>query len=159
MRETVFNWLTDSVVGATCLDLFAGTGALGLEAISRGAREAWLVERDVALSRSLRSVVTELDAANVKIIQSDARALLRKPPAQSFDLAFLDPPYAEPLEPLLTQLGPWLAETAHVYVERAYGADAPEPLNELAAALPGSSLVKQSRAAAVAFGLLRFERP
>jgi 16S rRNA (guanine966-N2)-methyltransferase len=159
VRETVFNWLTEFVVGATCLDLFAGTGALGLEALSRGAREVWFVECDAVLSRALRSIVKELDAANAQIVQSDARALLRRSPGQSFDLAFLDPPYAEPLEPLLRQLGPWLADTAHIYVERACGPDAPEPLEALAAALPGSSLVKQSRAAAVAFGLLQFERP
>ncbi len=158
VRETVFNWLTDTVVGATCLDLFAGTGALGLEALSRGAREVWLVERDAVLSQALRSIVSELDAGNAKIIKSDARAMLGKPPGQSFDLAFLDPPYAEPLEPLLAQLDPWLADSAHIYVERPYGPDSPEPLDELAAALPGSSLVKQSRAAAVAFGLLRFQR-
>ena len=159
VRETVFNWLADQVVGATCMDLFAGTGALGLEALSRGAREVWFVEQDAALSRSLRSIVETLGAANARIVQSDSHAWLRKPPAQAFDLAFLDPPYAEPLEPLLTQLSPWLADSAHIYVERPYGSDAPEPLHALAAALPGSSLVKQSRAAAVAFGLLRFERP
>lgn len=158
VRETVFNWLTDRVVGATCMDLFAGTGALGLEALSRGAREVWFVERDPALSRSLRSIVKTLGAANVNIVQSDSRAFLRKPPARAFDLAFLDPPYAEPLEPLLKQLGPWLADTAYVYVERAFDPDAANPLDELASALPGSSLVKQSRAAAVAFGLLRFVR-
>lgn len=159
VRETVFNWLSESVAGATCLDLFAGTGALGLEALSRGAAEVWLVERDAMLGRALRSIVQELEAANARIVQSDARVLLRKPPSQSFDLVFLDPPYAEPLEPLLAQLGPWLADTAHIYVERAHGTDVADPLQVLAAALPGSSLVKQSRAAAVAYGLLRFERP
>ena len=91
VRETVFNWLTDTLVGATCLDLFAGTGALGLEALSRGAREVWLVEQDAVLSQALRSIVSELDAGNAKIIKSDARAMLGKPPGQSFDLAFLDP--------------------------------------------------------------------
>ncbi|NIW23595.1 MAG: 16S rRNA (guanine(966)-N(2))-methyltransferase RsmD [Gammaproteobacteria bacterium] len=159
VRETAFNWLADSVIGSACLDLFAGTGALGLEALSRGAREVWLVENDAALIRALRSIVEELDAASAKIVQSDAHAMLRKPAAQSFDVVFLDPPYAEPLEPLLAQLGPWLADTACIYVERPYGSDSPEPLEQLSAALPGSTLVKQSRAAAVAYGLLRFERP
>ena len=159
VRETLFNWLAELTVGATCLDLFAGTGALGLEALSRGAREVWFVERDASLTRALQSMLEELNAADARVVQADARAYLRKPPGQSFDVAFLDPPYAEPLEPLLAQLGPWLANTAQIYVERAYSRDAPEPLDELAAALPGSRLVKQGRAAAVAFGLLRFERP
>ena len=155
----MFNWLNEPVAGATCLDLFAGTGGLGLEAVSRGAREAWLVERDAALCKALRSIVADLDAANVNIVQSDAHTLLRKSPAQPFDLVFLDPPYADPLEPLLTQLGPWLADEALVYVERAIAAETPTPLAELASALPGSSLLKQSRAASIAFGLLRFVRP
>ena len=158
VRETVFNWLAETVIGATCLDLFAGTGALGLEALSRGAREVWLVERDAALGRALRSSVEALDAANVQIVQSDAHAFLRRTPAQVFDLAFLDPPYSQPLEPLLAQLGPWLADTAQIYIERPYETDAREPLDALAAALPGSRLAKQSRAAGVAFGLLKFER-
>lgn len=159
VRETVFNWLAERVVGAACLDLFAGTGALGLEALSRGAREVWFVERDAALARNLRSNIVGLDRPNAQVMQSDASALLRKPPGQSFDLAFLDPPYAEPLEPLLAKLDPWLADVAQIYVERAYSRDAPEPLGHLAAALPGSRLIKQSRAGAVAFGLLQFERP
>ena len=84
---------------------------------------------------------------------------MRKPAGQIFDLVFLDPPYDEPLEPLLEQLRPWLADMARVYVERGVAPGAPEPLTGLAAALPGSSLVKQGRAAAVAFGLLQLERP
>ena len=101
----------------------------------------------------------QLNAPNAQVLSTDARALLRRPPRQRFGIVFLDPPYAEPLEPLLAQLDPWLADTAQIYVERAYGRDAPEPLTTLAAALPGSELIKQSRAAAVAYGLLRFERP
>lgn len=159
VRETVFNWLADDLPRATCLDLFAGTGALGLEALSRGAQEVWLVERDSELSRALQSAIEELNAPNAKVLPADARALLRKPPRQRFDVVFLDPPYADSLEPLLAQLGPWLADTAQIYVERAYERDAPESLEALAAALPGSHLIKQSRAAAVAYGLLRFERP
>lgn len=159
VRETVFNWLAGTVSGARCLDLFAGTGALGLEALSRGASEVWLVERDAALARELRANIDNLDAKNAHVVQSRVDAFLRTPHGQPFDLAFLDPPYDEPLEPVLAQLGPWLADTALMYVERAYGRDTPEQLERLAAALPGSSLVKQSRAAAVAFGLLQFERP
>ncbi len=159
VRETVFNWLADSLAGATCLDLFAGTGALGLEALSRGASAVWLIERDPVLSRALRASIEALDGADATVLKSDAASLLRHPPRQSFDIVFLDPPYTEPLEPLLAQLDPWLADQAQIYVERARGPAPSAPLEGLAAALPGSRLVKNSRAANVAFGLLRFERP
>lgn len=158
VRETVFNWLADIVAGAACLDLFAGTGALGFEALSRGARVVWFVEHDAALAENLRSTTKMLQLTDTRVLQSDAGTLLRKPAEQSFDLVFLDPPYDEPLEPLLERLQPWLADTARVYVERGIRPGAPEPLAGIAAALPGSSLVKQGRAAAVAFGLLQFER-
>jgi len=154
----VFNWLAKTVPGATCLDLYAGTGALGLEAISRGAREVWFVERDGALARNLRSNVRDLNTTSARVLQADAEALLGNPPNQSFELVFLDPPYTEPLEHLFAHLYPWLAESALVYVERGFSTDSPDPLVQLAAALPGGSLVKQGRAAGVAFGLLQFER-
>ena len=108
VRETVFNWLHGSLVGARCLDLFAGTGVLGFEALSRGAAEAWFVEQDAKLVDALRTTARQLGVAP-QIVRRDALAFLREPPAARFDVVFLDPPYAAPLDPLLAVLPPWLA--------------------------------------------------
>jgi 16S rRNA (guanine966-N2)-methyltransferase len=153
VRETVFNWLAEPVRGATCLDLFAGTGVLGLESLSRGAREAVLVERDSALTAALRARIVELDA-RAKVVHSDVSAWLRKPPSARFDIVFVDPPYAVALGPLLADLAPWLAERARIYVERPSGRRDADELGAAAAALPHAKVVKRSRAGGVAFGLL-----
>jgi 16S rRNA (guanine966-N2)-methyltransferase len=148
VRETVFNWLRDSLVGARCLDLFAGTGALGFESLSRGAAEAYFVEQDAKLVEALRTTAAKLGAAP-KIVRRDALAFLREPPAARFDVVFLDPPYAAPLDPLLAVLPAWLHPGALVYVER--------PRKEGLPVVPSASWVKQSYAGAVVYGLLRFE--
>jgi 16S rRNA (guanine966-N2)-methyltransferase len=148
VRETVFNWLRDSLAGARCLDLFAGTGALGFEALSRGAAEVWLVEQDAKLVEALRATAEKL-RATARIVRRDALAFLREPPAALFDVVFLDPPYAAPLEPLLGLLSPWLAPRASVYVERPRSAGLPT--------VPAAHWAKQSHAGAVEYGLLRFE--
>jgi 16S rRNA (guanine966-N2)-methyltransferase len=148
VRETVFNWLRDSLVGARCLDLYAGSGVLGFEALSRGAAEAWLVEQDVALATALDTTARQLGAAP-RVIRRDVLAFLREPPAARFDVVFLDPPYAQPLDPLLALLPRWLAPQALVYVERPRSAGLP--------AVPGAAWLKRSYAGAVDYGLLRFE--
>jgi 16S rRNA (guanine966-N2)-methyltransferase len=148
VRETVFNWLRDTVVGARCLDLFAGTGVLGFEALSRGAAEAWFVEQDATLVGALRSAAEAFGAAP-QIVRRDALAFLREPPSARFDVVFLDPPYTQPLEPLLALLPPWLGSQALVYVERPRSAGLP--------AVPHAQWLKQSHAGAVEYGLLRFE--
>jgi 16S rRNA (guanine966-N2)-methyltransferase len=148
VRETVFNWLRDSIVGARCLDLFAGTGVLGFEALSRGAAEACFVEQDAKLVEALRTTAAKLGAAP-KIVRRDALAFLREPPTARFDIAFLDPPYAAPLDPLLAVLPAWLHPGALVYVER--------PRDEGLPAVPSASWLKQSYAGAVEYGLLQFE--
>lgn len=119
VRETLFNWLMPKLPQARVLDLFAGTGALGLEAVSRGAAKATLVERDPALVRSLRDTVDRLSAQqSVQVVAQDALAWLAAAPADSFDIAFLDPPFAEGLwEKALAALRPVLASGAWVYVE------------------------------------------
>jgi 16S rRNA (guanine966-N2)-methyltransferase len=92
VRETVFNWLSAWVPGARCLDLFAGTGALGLEALSRGAAEAVFVERDPSLAAALRANLDRLRQTSVQVLNVDGLvALTRVQPA--FDLVFLDPPF------------------------------------------------------------------
>jgi 16S rRNA (guanine966-N2)-methyltransferase len=119
VRETLFNWLMPVLAGARVVDVFAGTGALGLEAVSRGAAHAALVERDAALAQSLRDTVARLSAQeSVEIVHGDALAwLLRQAPA-GFDVAFVDPPFDAGLwQPTLAALLPKLAQGAWLYVE------------------------------------------
>lgn len=148
VRETVFNWLRDPIVEARCLDLFAGTGVLGFEALSRGAAEVWFVEQDATLVAALRAAADSF-GAKPRIVRRDALAFLREPASVRFDVVFLDPPYAQPLEPLLELLPPWLSSRAFVYVERPRSAGLP--------AVASAQWVKQSYAGAVEYGLLRFE--
>lgn len=123
VRETLFNWLQPMLPGARALDLFAGSGALGLEAVSRGARNAVLVEHDPGLAQSLRAVVERLQAGDrVEVVRADALAWLRAPLHGRFDLVFLDPPFAAGLwRPVLDNLSPWLAEGAWLYLEAPLG--------------------------------------
>ncbi|MGH8039411.1 MAG: 16S rRNA (guanine(966)-N(2))-methyltransferase RsmD [Stenotrophomonas sp.] len=119
VRETLFNWLMPRLGGARVLDLFAGSGALGLEAVSRGAAQATLVERDPALAGQLRDTVARLGAqAQVAVAQADALQWLRQPPAGLADIVFVDPPFAAGLwEDVLAGLGPHLAADAWLYLE------------------------------------------
>lgn len=125
VRETLFNWLAPVLPGARVLDLFAGSGALGLEALSRGAREAVLVERDRDLAQSLRQAIERLHAASgAHVVAADALAFLRAPLQGRFDIVFVDPPFAANLWPaVFAALPPWLADDARVYVESPPDAD------------------------------------
>lgn len=127
VKESVFSALGPGrLVGARVLDLYAGSGALGLEALSRGAAEALFIDRDQAAAQAIR--------ANIEMLGFDGRAVLRQTPVTSllggprpgdpFDLALLDPPYDTPaadVEAVLRQLveGAWLTPDATVVVERA----------------------------------------
>lgn len=93
VRETLFNWLGQDLQGWRCIDAFAGTGALGLEAASRGAAEVVLIEQDAGLAAGLRKSVERLQATGVEVRAGDALALLAQLPAQAWDLVFLDPPF------------------------------------------------------------------
>jgi 16S rRNA (guanine966-N2)-methyltransferase len=148
VRETVFNWLRGSLIGARCLDLYAGTGALGFEALSRGAGEAWFVEQDGALVEALHATARQLGVVP-HIVRRDALAFLREPPTARFDVAFVDPPFEQPVDAVLASLPRWLAPQALVYVERRRSAGLPE--------VPAAEWVKQSHAGAVEYGLLQFE--
>lgn len=119
VRETLFNWLMPRLGGARVLDLFAGSGALGLEAVSRGAAQATLVERDAALSRQLRESVARLGAQDqIAVVQADALQWLRQPAGALADIAFVDPPFDDGLwEAVMAGLPPHLAPDAWVYVE------------------------------------------
>jgi 16S rRNA (guanine966-N2)-methyltransferase len=119
VRETLFNWLGARVAGARCLDLFAGSGALGLEALSRGAAHVTFVELDATAARALAATLVAWGAQSAEVKRSDARLYLGREP-QAFDLVFLDPPFESELLPeaaaLLEQRG-WLAPGALVYLE------------------------------------------
>lgn len=123
VRETLFNWLQNQVAGKRVLDLYAGTGALGFEAASRGADEVVLVERDPQLAASLRASAQRLQVARLRVECADALAWLARPPERCFDLAFIDPPFAAELWAVTaTALSPWLRAGAWIYLESAAAA-------------------------------------
>jgi len=95
VRETLFNWLGQSLQGWRCIDAFSGTGALGLEAASRGASEVVLIEQHNELVHNLQRMVQRLQATQVKVERSDALAALARRAGQQWDLVFLDPPFAQ----------------------------------------------------------------
>lgn len=121
VRETLFNWLQASIAGAHCLDLFAGTGALGLEALSRGAASAVLVERDRRLVEALREVSGEWPGGEkIEVVQADALRWLAGD-TRRFDLVFIDPPFAEGLHHRVIEAladGGHLTPHARIYVEQ-----------------------------------------
>ncbi|WP_404299008.1 16S rRNA (guanine(966)-N(2))-methyltransferase RsmD [Halomonas sp.] len=129
VRETLFNWLTADLLGARVLDVFAGTGALGLEALSRGAREARFVERDPHVARQLEENLAALGAtARGRVVNADAMAFLAGPPTPC-SLVFLDPPFRQGLaEPSCTALeAGWLADGALIYLECEAGREPTVP--------------------------------
>jgi 16S rRNA (guanine966-N2)-methyltransferase len=128
VRETLFNWLQRAIVGARCLDLFAGSGALGLEALSRGAKELVFVEQAVAASRALQEQLNRFGGgAKGQVVEMGAARYLRSLP-QPFDIVFLDPPFGQDAlaeyVPLLDG-SEWLAPGALVYLENEKTAGVP----------------------------------
>lgn len=149
VRETLFNWLGQDLDGQVCLDLFAGSGALGFEAASRGAGRVVLVEKSGAAMAALRENARLLEAgAGLEFVRGDAVQYAASTP-QRFDVVFLDPPYrhgwVEKLAPLLERL---LLEDAALYVEAEY------EIIELAG-LPGWRTVRHGKAGEVHFHLMR----
>ncbi len=131
VRETVFNWLTPYLPGAACLDLFAGSGAFGFEALSRGAVRAVLVDKRLEAVAALRLSSGQLKAEHADIVHADAAEFLRGP-AAAFDIVFLDPPYASgllaPCIQLLDARG-WLKPDGLIYLEAPEGEALPLPEN------------------------------
>jgi 16S rRNA (guanine966-N2)-methyltransferase len=123
VRETLFNWLQYDIAGSRCLDLYAGSGALGFEATSRGAKEVVQVESDAQACKNLRANAATLGSNRNRIVEKDVEWFLSGP-AEAFDLVFLDPPFAKNLAltacRLLEQNG-WLAASAQIYVETEAG--------------------------------------
>ncbi|HEY1312842.1 MAG TPA: 16S rRNA (guanine(966)-N(2))-methyltransferase RsmD [Steroidobacteraceae bacterium] len=151
VRETLFNWLQPAIVGARCLDLFAGSGALGLEALSRGAKHSVFVETALPASRALQEQLIRLGGASRgQVVEMGAARYLRSPP-QPFDIVFLDPPFGQDAlaeyVPLLDQ-GVWLKLGSLVYLE-----------NEKAAGVPGLpshwQILKSKSAGEVGYHLAR----
>ncbi len=127
IRETLFNWLQTRLPGAACLDLFAGSGALGLEAASRGAGRVVLLERAKVAVRQLQANVEVLGEHLVQVLEVDAVSWLQKP-GEPFDIVFLDPPFAEDLLGTcceLLQRNGWLKPGALVYIETEAGRGLP----------------------------------
>ncbi|MFL6593082.1 MAG: 16S rRNA (guanine(966)-N(2))-methyltransferase RsmD [Luteimonas sp.] len=119
VRETLFNWLQPALAGARVLDLFAGSGALGLESLSRGAREAVLVERDPIVAEALRASIERLRAGDeATVVRADALSFLQAPLLGRFDIVFVDPPFDARLwAQVLASLTPWLADDPWLYLE------------------------------------------
>ena len=135
VRETLFNWLAARVPGARCLDLFAGSGALGLEALSRGAAHVTFVEHDLAAASEIRARLAEWGAREATVERTDARGFLERRAAAPFDIVFLDPPFDSGLlEEAAARLeqGGWLAGEALIYVECPADVQAPVPTGWMA---------------------------
>ncbi len=127
-RETLFNWLQAQLPGARCADLFAGTGALGFEAASRGAAQVTLVERNPRLAAQLREAMLGLKARQVDVVASDALAWLRDAPPESLDLVFVDPPFEQRIGgELLGRIRTVLRAGGLVYLESPASRAMPEP--------------------------------
>ena len=128
VRETLFNWLQNDIVDAVCLDAYAGSGALGLEALSRGAKAVTLVESDRLVLQQLRMTLKQLQAESVQLVAGDFMVVTLHASAP-FDLVFLDPPFHRDALTLACKhlvAQNWLAPQAKIYVEHA--ADEVDPL-------------------------------
>ena len=152
VRETLFNWLGQDLSGWRCLDAFAGSGALGFEAASRGAASVVLLERDPQLARALQAVRERLKAEQVRIECSDALNWMARSAPAAFDLVFVDPPFDAGLSlSALAAARRVVAGGGFVYLE------AGAPLSAEAATSAGVSVYRQGRAGAVHFHLLRID--
>lgn len=149
VRETLFNWLAPMIEGARCLDLFAGSGALGFEALSRGAAEVVMLDRHPGVIKQLKANLTLLGCERARLQQADALDYLQHTPDRPFDVVFLDPPYRKDLLPpccALLDKQPWLAGGARVYLEI-------EREHELPPLPAGWKLLRSKKAGQVAYHL------
>lgn len=150
VRETLFNWLGQDLAGWRCIDAFAGTGALGLEAASRGAAQVLLVEQDPDLVATLRSLRAKLQAESVEVRRANGLSVLKDAAGSAVDLVFLDPPFEAGLfDKAIAAAVPALAAGGWLYLE------APHAYGEAAAQAQGLDLVRHLKAGAVHAHLLR----
>jgi len=152
VRQTLFDWLSPIIAGAACVDLFAGSGALGFEALSRGAASVRFVETGRAQVDSIRAAAAKLNASpRCEIIHLDVCTWLRST-TQQFDIAFVDPPYDAGLwQPVLLALQPVLKSNHRVYVEW------PKTVTPLWP--PGWQVLKEKTAGQVSYALATYEAP
>jgi 16S rRNA (guanine966-N2)-methyltransferase len=147
VRETLFNWLGQTLYGRTCLDLFAGSGALGFEAASRGAARVVMVERNPAVLRALQDNVKKLGCADVSVEGQDGLEFASRD-ARQYDVIFLDPPFQNDYLPkLLAVLPQRLNEKGVVYVESGAAITVPPPWQ----------VIKSGKAGQVHYQLLQIE--
>jgi 16S rRNA (guanine(966)-N(2))-methyltransferase RsmD len=145
VRQTLFNWLGQELYGKTCLDLFAGSGALGFEALSRGAPEVVMVEQNPAVHRALTENAAMLKAEHGRIVRMDAMQFLAQN-TQRFEVIFLDPPYGQGwLEKLLPMVARHLAPDGVIYAEAEHA------LSDLS----GWTVHKHGKAGSVHYHLLK----
>ena len=150
VRETLFNWLGQDLTGWRCVDAFAGTGALGLEAASRGAAQVIALEQEADLARLLQQQAERLKAGMVQVQRTDAVAAMQRLTAGAFDVVFLDPPFDGPwFEPALKAATRLVPVDGWVYLE------APVAWADEALAPLGLQLVRHLKAGAVHAHLLR----
>jgi 16S rRNA (guanine966-N2)-methyltransferase len=154
VRETLFNWLGQSLDGLRCLDLFAGSGALGFESASRGAARVLMVERSGRAVAQLKANQARLAAKNIEIVEADALRLAASLPPDSFDVVFLDPPFGDRsmLDRALELVVPLLTPQGALYVESGEFVAV-----EDVPALAGWTIAREGRAGAVHYHLLRRE--
>ncbi|MDP4301341.1 16S rRNA (guanine(966)-N(2))-methyltransferase RsmD [Leptothrix discophora] len=150
VRETLYNWLGQDLSGWQVVDAYAGSGALGYEAASRGAAKVVLIEQDNVLVQSLAAAAQRLGAQDrVQVVRADALAWLRGQPAQAWDLVLLDPPFGLGLDgPALQAARRVVRDDGYLYLESG------QPLDEAGAAALGLRLHRNGRAGMVHFHLL-----
>jgi 16S rRNA (guanine966-N2)-methyltransferase len=150
VRETLFNWLGQDLAGWRCLDAFAGSGALGLEAASRGASEVVLLERDRKLAASLEQTRLRLKATTVRVENAEALAWMARCAPAAFELVFIDPPFGPASHVAAARAAlRLLVPDGYVYVESGAALDAEQWQAQ------GATLHRSGKAGAVHFALLR----
>jgi len=151
VRETLFNWLQSDIGGAHCLDLFAGSGALGFEAASRGSASVLMIEKQSLAVKTLTANIQTLQADNAEVLQQDAIDWLASATAKPYDIVFVDPPFSSDCLVQACQLleaKHWLAEHACIYLET----DSRRPLPELPERW---RVTKEKKAGQVGYYLIR----
>ncbi|MET0356242.1 MAG: 16S rRNA (guanine(966)-N(2))-methyltransferase RsmD [Cellvibrio sp.] len=133
IRETLFNWLAPEIHGARCLDLFAGSGALGIEALSRGAISSLMIERDPKAAAQLKLNLEILKATHGRVLNEDALSKLQKGNQdEPYHIVFIDPPFQLNLWQAVIEAleaGNWLAEDATIYIESGRDSNYHPPIN------------------------------
>jgi len=152
VRQTVFDWLNPMIDGSSVLDLFAGSGALGLEAVSRGAAQASFVETGARQAEDIRTAIAKLDAgARCDVLRGDGISFLRST-MNRYEIVFVDPPYDSPLlASTLANLPRVLKQMNRIYLEWPKGKPPQLPA--------GYSLIKEKAAGQVSYGLFTYAPP